>query len=89
MRVIKLTSRQFKLLQRSTFSAWQAHDEGRATTIKGLLAKYSSFVIQSDGTLLGVATDSMGRSQRHVLDAQFVDERGFKALQFQFATFEE
>jgi len=89
MRVIQLTTRQFKLLQRSNFSAWQAHDEGRATTIKELLAKYSTFVIRSDGALLGVATDSMGRSQRHLLDAHFVDEKGFKALQFQFASFEE
>ncbi len=54
-----------------------------------LLAKYSAFVIRSDGTLLGVATDSMCRSKRHVLDAHFVDEKGFKALQFQFASVEE
>jgi len=87
--VITMTSRQFKLLQRSTFSKWQARDEGRATSIKELLAKYSAFVVRSDGTLLGVATDSMGRSQRHVLDAQFIDEKGFKALQFQFASVEE
>jgi hypothetical protein len=88
-RVIVLTSRQFKLLQRSTFSGWQARDEGRATTIKELLAKYSAFVIGSDGALLGVATDSMGRSNRHILDARFVDEKGFKALQFQFPSFDE
>ena len=88
-RVITLTSRQFKLLQRSTFPKWHAREEGRDTTIKELLAKYSAFVIRSDGTLLGVATDSMGRSQRHALDAHFVDEKGFKALQFQFASFEE
>jgi len=54
-----------------------------------LLAKYSAFVIRSDGTLLGVATDSIGRSQRSVLDAHFVDEKGFKALQFQFASVDE
>ncbi|MGD0172505.1 MAG: hypothetical protein ABSB81_10365 [Halobacteriota archaeon] len=88
-RVITLTSRQFKLLQRSTFSKWQARDEGRATTIRELLAKYSAFIIRSDGTLLGVATDSIGRSQRSVLDAHFVDEKGFKALQFQFASVDE
>ena len=87
--VIALTSRQFKLLQRSTFSKWQARDEGRTTSIKELLAKYSAFVIRSDGTLLGVATDSIGRSKRHVLDAHFVDEKEFKALQFQFASVEE
>jgi hypothetical protein len=87
--VMTLTSRQFKLLQRSTFSKWQARDEGRATSIKELLAKYSAFVVRSDGTLLGVATDSLGRSQRHALDAHFVDEKGFKALQFQFASVEE
>jgi hypothetical protein len=54
-----------------------------------LLAKYSAFVIRSDGTLLGVATDSMGRSKRHALDAHFIDEKEFKALQFQFASVEE
>jgi hypothetical protein len=86
---MKLTSRQFKLLQRSTFSKWQARDEGKASTIKELLAKYSAFMIRSDGALLGVATDSMGRSTRHVLDERFVDEQGFKALQFQFPSFEE
>jgi len=84
-----LTSRQFKLLQRSTFSKWQARDEGRAMTIKELLAKYSAFVIRSDGALFGVATDSIGRSARHTLDARFVDEKGFKALQFQFPSVEE
>jgi hypothetical protein len=84
-----LTSRQFKLLQRSAFSEWQARDEGEASTIKELLAKYSVFVIRSDGALLGVTTDSMGRSKRHMLDKRFVDERGFKALQFQFPSFEE
>ena len=84
-----LTSRQFKLLQRSTFSKWQARDESRATTIKDLLAKYSAFVIRSDGALFGVATDSMGRSTRHMLDARFVDEKGFTGLQFQFPSVEE
>jgi len=87
--VIVLTSRQFKLLQRSAFSEWQARDEERATTIKELLAKYSAFVIRSDGALLGVATDSMGRSKRHMLDVRFVDEKGFKALQFQFASIQD
>ena len=87
--MIKLTSRQFKLLQRQTFSKWQARDEGGASTIKELLAKYSTFIIRSDGALLGVATDSMGRSKRHMLDERFVDENGFKALQFQFPSFEE
>jgi hypothetical protein len=89
IRVIMLTSRQFKLLQRSTFSKWQARDEGKASTIKELLAKYSAFMIRSDGALLGVATDSMGRSKRHMLDKRFVDEKSFKALQFQFPSFEE
>ncbi len=84
-----LTSRQFKLLQRSAFSEWQARDEGEASTIKELLAKYSAFVIRSDGALFGVTTDSMGRSKRHMLDKRFVDENGFKALQFQFPSFEE
>ncbi|MGZ8880157.1 MAG: hypothetical protein ACXW1N_07540 [Halobacteriota archaeon] len=84
-----LTSRQFKLLQRQTFSKWQARDEGGALTIKELFAKYSTFVIRSDGALLGVTTDSMGRSKRHMLDERFVDEKGFKALQFQFPSFEE
>ncbi|MEI7826817.1 MAG: hypothetical protein WCI87_03350 [Euryarchaeota archaeon] len=84
-----LTSRQFKLLQRSTFSKWQARDDGRLSTIKELLAKYAAFVVRSDGALLGVTTDSMGRSTRHLLDERFVDEKGFKALQFQFPSFEE
>jgi hypothetical protein len=84
-----LTSRQFKLLQRSSFSKWHARDEGGASTIKELLAKYSTFMIRSDGALLGVTTDSMGRSKRHMLDERFVDDKGFKALQFQFPSFEE
>jgi hypothetical protein len=84
-----LTSRQFKLLQRSTFSKWQARDERGASTIKELFAKYSGFVIRSDGALFGVTTDSVGRSNRHMLDKRFVDENGFKALQFQFPSFEE
>jgi hypothetical protein len=84
-----LTSRQFKLVQRQTFSNWQARDEGDASTIKELLAKYSTFMIRSDGALLGVTTDSMGRSKRHMLDERFVNEKGFKALQFQFPSFEE
>jgi hypothetical protein len=84
-----LTSRQFKLVQRQTFSKWQARDEGEASSIKELLAKYSSFVIRSDGALLGVMTDSLGRSKRHMLDERFVDEKEFKALQFQFPSFEE
>ena len=84
-----LTSRQFKLLQRQTFSTWHARDEGEASTIKELLAKYSTFMVRSDGALLGVSTDSMGRSTRHMLDEHFVDENGFKALQFQFPSFEE
>jgi len=84
-----LTSRQFKLLQRLTFSKWQARDEGRVTTIKELLANYSAFVIRSDGALFGVATDSMGRSTRHMLDERFVNEKGFKELQFQFPSVEE
>ena len=89
MRVLKVTSRQFKLLQRSSFSKWQACEEGRITTIKELLAKYSSFVIRSDGALLGVMTDSVGRSKRTMLDEEFVDERRFKELQFQFPSSEE
>ena len=84
-----LTARQFKLLQRSTFSKWQARDEGSVSTIKELLAKYSKFIIRSDGALLGIATDSMGRSKRHMLDPQLIDERTFKELQFQFPSFEE
>ena len=84
-----LTSRQFKLLLRQTFSKWQARDEGEASTIKELLAKYSTFLIRSDGALLGVTTDSIGRSNRHMLDERFVDDKGFKALQFQFPSFEE
>jgi hypothetical protein len=84
-----LTLRQFKLLQRSTFSKWQARDEAGVSTIKELLAKYSAFVIRSDGALLGVTTDSVGRYNRHMLDKRFVDENGFKALQFQFPSFEE
>jgi hypothetical protein len=84
-----LTSRQFKLLQRQTFSKWQARDKGEPSTIKELLAKYSTFMIRSDGALLGVTTDSMGRSKRHMLDDRFVDDKGFKALQFQFPSFEE
>jgi hypothetical protein len=84
-----LTSRQFKLLLRQTFSKWQALDDGKASTIKELLAKYSTFLIRSDGALLGVTTDSVGRSNRHMLDKRFVDENGFKALQFQFPSFEE
>jgi hypothetical protein len=86
---MSLTSRQFKLLQRQTFSKWQARDEGEASTIKELLAKYSTFMIRSDGALLGVTTDSMGRSKRYMLDERFVDEKGFRALQFQFPSFEE
>jgi hypothetical protein len=31
----------------------------------------------------------MGRSKRHVLDTHFIDEKEFKALQFQFASVEE
>jgi hypothetical protein len=84
-----LTSRQFKLMQRQTFSKWQARDEGEASSIKELLAKYSSFMIRSDGALLGVMTDSLGRTKRHMLDERFVDEKEFKALQFQFPSFEE
>jgi hypothetical protein len=84
-----LTLRQFTLLQRQTFSKWQARDEGEPSTIKELLAKYSTFMIRSDGALLGVTTDSMGRSKRHMLDDRFVDDKGFKALQFQFPSFEE
>ncbi|HEX7514531.1 MAG TPA: hypothetical protein VF393_02935 [archaeon] len=76
-------------MQRQTFSKWQARDEGGVSTIKGLFAKYSTFVIRSDGALLGVTTDSIGRSKRHMLDERFVDEKGFKALQFQFPSFEE
>jgi len=82
--VVKLTDRQFKLAQRSSFPKWHARDEGKATTIKELLAKYATFLVRSDGALFGVMTDSMGRSERHLLDMQFTDERGFKALQFQF-----
>jgi hypothetical protein len=84
-----LTSRQFKLVQRQTFSKWQARDEGEASSIKELLAKYSSFMIRSDGALLGVTTDSLDRSKRHMLDERFVNEKEFKALQFQFPSFEE
>ena len=87
--MITLTSRQFKLVQRQTFSKWQARDEGEASSIKELLAKYSSFMIRSDGALLGVTTDSLGRSKRHMLDERFVGEKEFKALQFQFPSFEE
>jgi hypothetical protein len=89
MQLMILTARQFMLLQRSTFSKWQARDEGGVSTIKELLAKYSKFIIRSDGALLGITTDSMGRSKRHVLDTQFVDERTFKELQFQFPSLEE
>jgi hypothetical protein len=84
-----LTARQFKLLQRSTFSKWQARDEGSVSTIKELLAKYAKFIIRSDGVLCGVTIDSMGRSKRHVLDTQFVDEKTFKELQFQFPSYED
>lgn len=84
-----LTAQQFKLLQRSTFSKWQARNEAGVSTIKELLARYSKFIIRSDGALLGITTDSMGRSKRHVLDMQFVDERTFKELQFQFPSYEE
>jgi hypothetical protein len=87
--VMTLTSRQFKLLQRQTFAKWHARDEGKASTIKELLAKYSTFMIRSDGALLGVTNDSMGRSKRHMLDERFVDDKGFKALQFQFPSLEE
>jgi hypothetical protein len=31
----------------------------------------------------------MGRSKRYMLDERFVDEKGFRALQFQFPSFEE
>jgi hypothetical protein len=84
-----LTARQFKLLQRSTFSKWQARDEGSVSTIKEVLAKYTKFIIRSDGALFGVTTDSMGRSKRHVLDTRFADEKTFKELQFQFPSYEE
>ncbi len=87
--VVKLTKRQFKLVQRSSFPKWHARDEGNATTIKELLAKYTTFLVRSDGALFGVMTDSMGRSRRHLLDEHFTDERGFKALQFQFPSYQE
>ena len=87
--VVRITARQFKLLQRSSFPKWQACDEGRATTVKELLAKYATFMIRSDGALFGVMIDSMGRSKVHLLDERFTDEKGFKALQFQFPSFEE
>jgi hypothetical protein len=46
-------------------------------------------MIRSDGALFGVMTDSIGRSKVHLLDERFTDEKGFKALQFQFPSFEE
>ncbi len=77
------------MVQRSSFPKWHAHDEGKATTIKELLAKYAMFLVRSDGALFGVMIDSMGRSERHLLDEHFTDESGFKALQFQFASYLE
>ncbi|MGZ4902775.1 MAG: hypothetical protein ACXVIF_07575 [Halobacteriota archaeon] len=77
------------MVQRSTFPKWHAHDEGKATTIKELLAKYAIFLVRNDGALFGVMTDSMGRTQRHLLDEHFTDEKGFKALQFQFPSYQE
>ncbi len=87
--VVKLTERQFKLVQRSNFPKWHARDEGNATTIKELLARYTTFLVRSDGALFGVMADSMGRSERHLLDERFTDERGFKTLQFQFPSYQE
>ncbi len=77
------------MVQRSSFPNWHARDEGRATTIKELLAKYAAFLVRSDGALFGVIADSIGRSQRHLLDERFTDEKGFKALQFQFPSYQE
>ncbi|MGZ4906529.1 MAG: hypothetical protein ACXV5T_07335 [Halobacteriota archaeon] len=45
--------------------------------------------MRNDGALFGVMTDSMGRTQRHLLDEHFTDEKGFKALQFQFPSYQE
>ncbi len=87
--VVKLTERQFKLVQRSSFPKWHARDEGKATTVKELLAKYATFLVRNDGALFGVMIDSMGRSERHLLDEYFTDERGFKTLQFQFPSSQE
>ncbi len=87
--VVKLTERQFKLVQRSNFPNWHAHDEGKATTVKELLAKYATFLVRNDGALFGVMVDSMGRSERHLLDNHFTNENGFKALQFQFPSYQE
>ncbi len=87
--VVILTERQFKLVQRSSFPKWHARDVGEPTTVKELLAKYTTFLVRSDGALFGVMTDSMGRSERHLLDEQFTDEGGFKSLQFQFPSSSE
>ncbi len=87
--VVKLTERQFKLVQRSDFPNWHARDEGNATTIKELLAKYAIFLVRNDGALFGVMADSMGRSERHLLDQHFTDESGFKTLQFRFPSYHE
>jgi hypothetical protein len=86
--IISLTPSQFKLLKRTTFARWQPRDEGRPITTLELLAKYSAFQIRSDGVLIGLTIDSLGRSSHHVLDESFVDTAGFKALQFKFASVE-
>ncbi len=86
--IITLTPSQFKLLKRTTFANWKPRDEGRPSTLLALLAKYSAFHIRSDGVLIGLTSDSLGRSSHHILDESFVDTAGFKALQFKFASVE-
>jgi hypothetical protein len=88
LQIISLTPAQFKLLRRTAFARWQPCDEGRPSTLLALLAKYSTFQIRSDGVLIGLMTDSLGRSSHHVLDESFVDTAGFKALQFKFSSVE-
>jgi hypothetical protein len=88
MWIISLTPSQFKLLKRTTFASWQPRDKGRPSTTLELLAKYSAFQIRSDGVLIGLTRDSMGRSSQHILDESFVDTAGFKALQFKFTSVE-
>jgi hypothetical protein len=86
--IISLTPLQFKLQKRTTFANWQPRDEGRPSTSLELLAKYSAFQIRSDGVLIGLKIDSLGRASHHVLDESFIDTAGFKALRFKFASVE-
>ncbi|HYA61343.1 MAG TPA: hypothetical protein VED16_04610 [Candidatus Acidoferrum sp.] len=88
LQIISLTPAQFKLLRRTTFAHWKPYDEGRPSTLLALLAKYSTFQIRSDGVLIGLMSDSIGRSSHHVLDKSFVDTAEFKALQFKFSSVE-